>query len=132
MKVNRYDLGEIKSPSVTAQGYLRADSLATRAGVFTYMMKDGSMRRELRPIEEVFKQDSLDTMKLIPVTNNHPPEQLNAENTKKYQYPHGKIFHSFEGYFLMSVGCYYHRLSFFIFINACYGTVETGGVAQTH
>ena len=85
MKVNRYDLGEIKSPSVTAQGYLRADSLATRAGVFTYMMKDGSMRRELRPIEEVFKQDSLDTMKLIPVTNNHPPEQLNAENTKKYQ-----------------------------------------------
>lgn len=85
MKVNRYDLGEIKSPSVTAQGYLRADSLATRAGVFTYLMKDGSMRRELRPIEEVFKQDSLDTMKLIPVTNNHPPEQLNAENTKKYQ-----------------------------------------------
>lgn len=85
MKVNRFDLGEIKSPSITTHGYLRADSLATRAGVFTYMMKDGSVRRELRPVDEVFKQDSLDTMKLIPVTNNHPPEQLNAENTKKYQ-----------------------------------------------
>jgi hypothetical protein len=85
MKVYRFDLGEIKSPSVTRQGYLRADSLATRAGIFTYMLKDGSMRRELRPVEEVFNADSLASMKLIPVTNNHPPEQLNSENTKKFQ-----------------------------------------------
>lgn len=85
MSVNRFDLGELKSPSIMPQGYLKADSLATRAGVFTYLFKDGSMRRELRPAEEVFKNDSLASMKLIPVTNDHPPEQLNSENTKKYQ-----------------------------------------------
>lgn len=87
-KVFRIDQGELKSPKITSQGYLKADAFATRSGIFPYLLKDGSIRRELRPPEEVFRLDSLETMKSVAITNDHPPIQLDADNTKTYQVGH--------------------------------------------
>ncbi|MGH2638449.1 MAG: DUF2213 domain-containing protein, partial [Rhabdochlamydiaceae bacterium] len=43
-----------------------------------------TIRKELRHPDEVFKVDSLDSMKMIPVTNGHPQERLvSAENAKR-------------------------------------------------
>lgn len=80
----RYDIGEFRKPERTPQGFLRADAVLTRVGVFTYRNKDGSVRRELRPPEEVFKPDSLRSFAQAPVTNLHPTEAVTADNVTKY------------------------------------------------
>jgi hypothetical protein len=69
----------------TAEGFLSGRAIVTSVGVFTYLNKDGSRTRELRPPEEVFSRDSLETMKLKPVVNSHPTEKVTDENVKKYQ-----------------------------------------------
>ena len=84
MPVQRYDNGKFKKATRTKQGFLKADAYVTRAGVFNYQMADGSVRRELRPPEEVFSQDSLSTLSEIPVTNDHPPQFVDAANAKNY------------------------------------------------
>lgn len=80
----RLDIGSIGEPQITPQGYLRTPAYATRVGVFSYRMPDGTVRKELRPPEEVFDHASLDTLAEIPVTNNHPPQMLSSKNTRKY------------------------------------------------
>lgn len=80
----RYDIGALRSPERMPNGWLRADGYLTRVGVFLYRNPGGDVRRELRLPEEVFKADSLRSFHLVPVTNNHPPELLTAQNTKTY------------------------------------------------
>lgn len=70
--------------SKTPEGFLTGDAIVTRTGVFTYMNADGSVRNELRHPEDVFNADSLATLKLKPVTDDHPPELVNADNASRY------------------------------------------------
>lgn len=81
----RYDQTEIRdSISKTDEGYLRGSAIVTRSGVFEYLNADGSIRRELRHPDEVFSKASLDSLKMIPVTNDHPQEKMvNAGNAAK-------------------------------------------------
>lgn len=51
--------------------------------MFKYKKKDGSIIRELRRPEEVFKPESLATLKGIPITNNHPVDLVTPENAKE-------------------------------------------------
>jgi uncharacterized protein len=88
MKLNdvaRFDRGQVKGDAfITDEGYIKANAIVTRTGVFLYKNPDGTIRKELRHPDEVFKIDSLDTMKMIPVTNGHPQERLvSAENAKR-------------------------------------------------
>jgi hypothetical protein len=69
----------------TAEGFLSGRAIITSVGVFTYLNADGSKTRELRPPEEVFDRDSLASMKMKPVVNDHPDEKVTDENVKKYQ-----------------------------------------------
>lgn len=52
--------------------------------MFEYRLPDGTTRREYRSPDEVFKQDSLDTFELAPVTDDHPPEMVTPANARKY------------------------------------------------
>ena len=70
---------------VNEDGFLKGRAVVTNVGVFKYVLPDGSIQRELRLPEEVFAMDSLDSLKMIPVTNGHPREKVNSENVKKYQ-----------------------------------------------
>ncbi len=88
MKLNdvaRFDRGQFKGDAfITDEGYIKANAIVTRTGVFLYKNPDGTIRKELRHPDEVFKIDSLDSMKMIPVTNGHPQERLvSAENAKR-------------------------------------------------
>ncbi len=65
-------------------GRLRVDAYLTRTGVFTYRNPNGSIRRELRPESEVFKNDSLGTFSGVPVTDDHPTEIVTGENAREY------------------------------------------------
>jgi hypothetical protein len=69
----------------TAEGFLTGRAIVTSVGVFTYRNADGSVSRELRPPEEVFAEDSLNSMKMKPLANDHPTEKITAENAKVYQ-----------------------------------------------
>lgn len=81
--VARYDKGRVTKALITDEGFLKADAVVTRTGVFEYLNKDGSIRYELRHPEDVLKSDSLETLKMIPVTNGHPSTLVNSENAKQ-------------------------------------------------
>ena len=69
----------------TNEGFLRGRAIVTSIGVFTYKRKDGTVQRELRLPEEVFSLDTLNSMKLKPVTLNHPTELVTSENADRLQ-----------------------------------------------
>ncbi len=83
--VKRYDRSRLDKAERTPQGFLRAPAFLTRVGVFTYQKSDGSVRRELRPADEVFKAESMATLVMAPLTNDHPTEAVTPENVKKLQ-----------------------------------------------
>lgn len=68
-----------------ADGNLVGRPTVTCIGVFPYVMEDGSIFNELRLPEEVFAPDTLNSMRLIPVTNDHPGELVTPDNIGKYQ-----------------------------------------------
>lgn len=69
----------------TVEGFLRGRAIVTCCGVFTYARKDGTVQRELRLPEEVFSPATLDSLKLKPVTLNHPNELVTPDNVKDLQ-----------------------------------------------
>lgn len=79
----RYDTAPLKVTK-NDEGFLTGMSVVTRTGVFSYVNKDGSIRRELRHPEDVFNKDSLQTLKLKPVTNGHPPVLVDKTNSRQY------------------------------------------------
>jgi len=89
LEVKRYDVGEVRRSEVLPNGWLRCDAALTRAGIFSYKNPDGSLRRELRPADEVFHADSLRSLEMVPATDDHPESgRLDAENTKELSVGH--------------------------------------------
>lgn len=84
MKVRRYDTARLDGAEITPEGYLKARALATRSGIFNYLKPDGSVRRELRHPEDVFDSNSMRSLAGKCVTDEHPYEPLDANNTAKY------------------------------------------------
>lgn len=80
----RFDIGTLRPAVRQPNGALRADGLLTRSGVFRYRNADGTERLEYRPPDEVFAQESMDSFALVPVTNDHPPEMVNAVNARAH------------------------------------------------
>lgn len=80
----RFDRNELKKPHRHDSGFVRVDAHIQRAGVQKYLLGDGSIRRELRPPEEVFDTASLESFAGVPVTNEHPPRLISAKDAKKY------------------------------------------------
>ena len=69
----------------TTEGFLQGRAIVTCCGVFTYKRADGTLQRELRLPEEVFAPATLESLKLKPVTLNHPTELVTPENADMLQ-----------------------------------------------
>lgn len=82
MEAIRYDRTEIKAAR-TDEGYLIDTPIVGRVGIQMYKNADGTIRRELRPPEEVFNADSLKSFAGKPVTDEHPGEPVTAKNAKR-------------------------------------------------
>jgi len=83
--VLRYDKASpLSKPVRLPNGFLRVDGYLTRTGIFVYQDAAGKQVRELRLPEEVMHADTLASFALVPVTNDHPPEMLTADNAKQY------------------------------------------------
>ena len=85
MSVQRLDVVEVpdwiaSKFEVTPEGYLKGRAAVTNIGVFTYRYGDGSIIRELRLPDEVFKAESMDTLKNKPITIDHPQAFVTADN----------------------------------------------------
>lgn len=84
----RIDIGSLRPAQRTTEGFVIADAFISRSGVFEYEYIDAdghfAIRREWRPPGEVFAKESLDSFAMKPLTNNHPPVQVNADNANKY------------------------------------------------
>ena len=81
----RYDKASpLSKPVRLPNGFLRVDGYLTRTGIFVYQDAAGKQVRELRLPEEVMHADTLASFALVPVTNDHPPEMLTADNAKQY------------------------------------------------
>lgn len=84
--VHRIDVFESELVDVkrTDEGFAHFFARATRTGVFPYRNADGSIRRELRLPEEVFHPDSMKTLQLKPITNDHPMYMVDSTNSREY------------------------------------------------
>jgi len=80
----RYDnfLLENKKAELTAEGYLIDTPIVGRVGIQLYKNADGTIRREFRPADEVFNEDSLSTYDGKPITDGHPDEYVTSKNAK--------------------------------------------------
>lgn len=76
MGVRRYDVGRLDAPRELAGGRLRVDGRPTRAGIFIYRQPDGTILRELRPPDEVFRPDSVASLAAVPLTDDHPADMV--------------------------------------------------------
>ena len=88
MLVQRFDVATLGSAERTPQGFLKIPAYLTRVGVLEYKRADGTIVRELRPRDEVFKADSLATLSAAPVTDLHPTEMVTPKNVRQLQIGH--------------------------------------------
>ena len=79
----REDIGGSVVAKLDENGYLRIKGVAAKTGILTYMLPDGSMRRELVPASTLFAEDSIESMIGSPVTVEHPGI-LNSETAAQF------------------------------------------------
>lgn len=84
----RVEVTRLDGPKRTPQGGIRAEAAVTRSGVLEYHRPDGTVSREYRPPEEVFKADSMASLVGAPVTRLHPGELVTAKNFAQYSRGH--------------------------------------------
>lgn len=81
----RYDKGIVGNETfITEEGFIKGRAIVTRCGVFIYKNGDGTIRKELRHPDDVRIPESLESIKMIPIVDGHPPERLvTADNAKR-------------------------------------------------
>lgn len=67
----------------TEAGFLEGSAAVTCVGVFRYLMPGGKVENRFRPPEEVFNEESMDTLELATLTNGHPAAGVSPENFQK-------------------------------------------------
>jgi hypothetical protein len=87
MAERRFDAGRLGKIERTPQGGARVPAALTRTGVLPYRNQDGSTRLEFRPPSEVFRADSLATLRGAPVIRGHVA-WITAENWKEFALGH--------------------------------------------
>jgi hypothetical protein len=74
--VRRYDAAPLAGVSRDRRGFASIDAYVSRCGVFPYRRADGTYVRELRHPDQVFRQDSIDSLRDASVTVDHPGQGL--------------------------------------------------------
>lgn len=85
-KLLRLDSLVLGTPEETPEGFLKVPASVTRAGIFEYKLPNGSIRRELRRPDQVYRADSMASLELKPFVNEHPyadDGEVNAGNSTR-------------------------------------------------
>ena len=67
----------------TTDGFYEGSAAVTCIGVFRYLMPGGKVENRFRPPEEVFNEESMDTLELATLTNGHPATGVSPDNFQK-------------------------------------------------
>lgn len=67
----------------TPDGFLEGAAAVTCTGVYRYLMPGGKVENRFRPPEEVFNEESMDTLELATLTNGHPAAGVSPDNFQK-------------------------------------------------
>lgn len=87
-----YDAVELTKPRITKDGYLVGEAHVARTGIQEYFAAELGLDgvdpmktiRVYRPADEVFSKDSMASYAHRPLTVDHPPEMVVADNWKQY------------------------------------------------
>lgn len=79
-RVLRLDSIPLVKATYTPEGYLEDTPILTSTGIFEYTNPDGSIRRELRLPEEVFKPESLASYCGKPICITHDAGLITKDN----------------------------------------------------
>lgn len=75
----RYDSAPIKA-RFDSNGFLHDEPIIAKIGIQEYMKPDGTIQREFRPANEVFKADSMEKFRGMPIVEGH--KTINVKNAK--------------------------------------------------
>lgn len=79
-RVYRLDSLPLNRATYTEEGYLEDTPILTSTGIFEYTNPDGTIRRELRLPEEVFKPESLASYRGKPICITHDAGLITKDN----------------------------------------------------
>ena len=83
MQQFRIDKNPLPKVYRTSEGYIKGTAIVTRTGIFKYVDNQGNIRLELRHPEDVLEEDSLESLKQIPITVEHPTVLVHSSNVKQ-------------------------------------------------
>jgi hypothetical protein len=86
---DRINIDDQAGVRITGDGYLVANPRISRTGIQLYRgsevgVKDKKIVRVYRPATEVFHEDAMRSMAHRPLTNDHPPVPVTADNWKDF------------------------------------------------
>lgn len=84
-RVLRIDSAELAPLVDQPNGFAFGEARLTRTGVFEYRLSDGTIRRELRHPDEVFSAESIASLRMVPICDGHPSEDVTTENVRDLQ-----------------------------------------------
>ena len=73
------DAVKTSKTTITDEGFLKTEAVVTKAGVYPYHMSDGKVVFMLKHPDDIFDKGFTDSLKLIPITNDHPPQNENGQ-----------------------------------------------------
>lgn len=82
MEQLRFDRNPLPKVSKTKEGYIKGMAIVTRTGIFKYVDNQGNIRLELRHPDDVLEAESLESLKQIPITVDHPTVLVDSTNAK--------------------------------------------------
>ena len=82
MEQLRFDRNPLPKVSKTKEGYIKGMAIVTRTGIFKYVDNQGNIRLELRHPDQVLEAESLESLKQIPITVEHPTVLVDSTNAK--------------------------------------------------
>ena len=82
MEQLRFDRNPLPKVSKTKEGYIKGMAIVTRTGIFKYVDNQGNIRLELRHPDDVLEDESLESLKQIPITVEHPTVLVDSTNAK--------------------------------------------------
>lgn len=83
MQQFRIDKNPLPKVYRTSEGYIKGTAIVTRTGIFKYVDSQGKIRLELRHPEDILEEDSLESLKQIPITVEHPTVLVDSSNVKQ-------------------------------------------------
>lgn len=83
MQQFRIDKNPLPKVYQTSEGYIKGTAIVTRTGIFKYVDNQGNIRLELRHPDDILDEDSLESLKQIPITVEHPTVLVDSSNVKQ-------------------------------------------------